>query len=231
MSNIINNLINATQGTVLYFDGTDWNKLAPGIDGYALTTHGAGVNPTWGPGSGGGGGGGGAAVGGDLSGTLPNPNVIDFHLTGQLQGAIAYYNGTHWIVLPPGTDGYTLTTHGPSQNPSWTTPNLTVGGDLSGSLPNPNVINLHLVNQVKGSVLYFNGTKWVVLPPGNNGDVLTTHGINLNPDWEPPESVLPSALIGQMLYCPETDLGYGSYRPQISEQGLIVISVDGYILV
>ena len=35
------------QGSILYFDGSDWVQLAPGDDGYALVTHSTGANPTW----------------------------------------------------------------------------------------------------------------------------------------------------------------------------------------
>ncbi len=35
------------QGNVLYFNGSNWVRLANSTDGYVLTTHGAGANPTW----------------------------------------------------------------------------------------------------------------------------------------------------------------------------------------
>jgi len=56
--------------------------------------------------SGGGGGSGGTAT--------------DLSLTGQTQGAIAYYDGSHWVVLSPSTSGYLLQTGGTGANPSWT---------------------------------------------------------------------------------------------------------------
>ncbi len=34
------------QGSVIYFNGANWVQLAPGTAGYALTTNGAGANPT-----------------------------------------------------------------------------------------------------------------------------------------------------------------------------------------
>lgn len=37
----------AAQGDIWYFNGTDVTRLSPGTDGYILTTHGAGANPTW----------------------------------------------------------------------------------------------------------------------------------------------------------------------------------------
>lgn len=37
------------------------------------------------------------------------------------QGAILYYNGTHWVCLNPGTSGQLLQTGGAAANPSWIT--------------------------------------------------------------------------------------------------------------
>lgn len=35
----------------------------------------------------------------------------------------------------------------------------------------------------QGSILYFNGTSWVALPPGTNGQFLKTQGASANPLW------------------------------------------------
>lgn len=43
-------------------------------------------------------------------------------------------------------------------------------------------VNIPTVAQ--GDVLYRNATEWVVLTPGTNGKVLTTHGGGANPTWE-----------------------------------------------
>jgi len=40
-----------------------------------------------------------------------------------------------------------------------------------------------LVNQVQGNVMYYNGTKWVVLANGTAGQLLTTQGADANPTW------------------------------------------------
>jgi hypothetical protein len=42
--------------------------------------------------------------------------------TSPVQGDILYYNGTSWVVLPPGTIGQYLQTQGPSENPQWANP-------------------------------------------------------------------------------------------------------------
>jgi hypothetical protein len=44
------------QGDILYYDGTNWARLAAGTSGYVLHTNGAGVNPSWDSDDGAGGG-------------------------------------------------------------------------------------------------------------------------------------------------------------------------------
>jgi len=43
----------AAQGDVIYFNGTDWVKLAAGTSGHFLKTNGSGANPAWAAGGGG----------------------------------------------------------------------------------------------------------------------------------------------------------------------------------
>lgn len=69
--------ISTTRGVLLYYDGTDWNDLAPGTAGQVLRTGGAGADPYWSD-----------VDGGDVWGTLSpsaaigvvNSNVAGFVL-------------------------------------------------------------------------------------------------------------------------------------------------------
>lgn len=62
---------------------------------------------------------------------------------------------------------------------SWKAP----GGDLGGTLPNPEVNDLTISGEAQGSILYFNGSNWTQLAPGTSGDVLQTQGAGANPQW------------------------------------------------
>jgi hypothetical protein len=60
-------------------------------------------------------------------------------------------------------------------------------------------INLSIGGAVQGSVLYYDGTSWVPLAPGANGELLTTQGAGANPSWDPAIN-LPGAAQGSVLY-------------------------------
>lgn len=59
------------------------------------------------------------ALGGDLSGFLPNPSVVGFTFPGEAQGDVLYFDGLNWGLLHAGNSGEVLVTGGPGANPSW----------------------------------------------------------------------------------------------------------------
>lgn len=79
-------------GSVAYYDGTSWIELVPGVEGEALTTHAAGVPPTWEP------------AGGIGAGTGI--------------GDLLYWNGADWVPIAAGAEGEALTAHG-AAIPTW----------------------------------------------------------------------------------------------------------------
>ena len=65
-------------------------------------------------------------------------NAVDgaqIALTGNVQGAVMYYNGTDWVVLTPGTSGEALKTQGAGANVVWgavsSTGDFANGGDTA----------------------------------------------------------------------------------------------------
>lgn len=57
-------------------------------------------------------------------------------------------------------------------------------------------------NPTQGTILYFDGTDWVLLPPGTAGNVLTTHGVGNNPTWDAP--LAGSGAVVETFNCPMT---------------------------
>ena len=81
------------QGDVLYYNGSDWTRLASGTAGQVLITNGAGSNPAW----------------SDLN-TAGGSAAI---------GDILYWDGTNWVILAAGTAGDVLTSNGAGVAPSY----------------------------------------------------------------------------------------------------------------
>jgi hypothetical protein len=94
-----------TQGDILYFNGSNWVRLAPGTADQSLRTGGAGANPAW------------EAV----------DNATDLSIASQTTGDILYYNGANWVRLAGGTSGDVLTANGAGVAPSY----QTAGGGLA----------------------------------------------------------------------------------------------------
>lgn len=149
--------------------------------------------------TGGGGGGGGSPsgpAGGDLTGTYPNPLVAKLRGAtvpsgaGLTTGNILQVSGTSTLSYGPlnlaGGTNYITGTLPSSNLPDAT--NLAKGiiqlsGDLSGTAASPTVSDLTISGEVQGSIIYFNGSNWVQLSPGTNGQALLTGGPSANPSW------------------------------------------------
>jgi hypothetical protein len=58
---------------------------------------------------------------------------------------------------------------------------------------------------VQGAILYYNGTNWVVLAPGTNGQFLKTQGSGANPVWDSP-SFSPYDLAANKYYVISNDV-------------------------
>jgi hypothetical protein len=163
------------QGSILYYNGTSWVQLSPSTEGFTLTTHGSGNNPTWT-----------ASTGIPLSTTTPTS--VDKNVSAVGTGTTSARSDHHHqavtdVAISIGNSNSEGTSLSLSRADHLHALAGTVGGDLSGTLPNPTVTNLHIPGQTSGAVLYFNGTNWVVLNAGQDGYVLTTHSTGFAPSW------------------------------------------------
>jgi len=158
-------------GDVMYYDGTNYVRLAKGSNGEVLTLA-SGV-PSWAADSTNVGG---TSVGGDLTGTVSNAsiaaNAIDgthIALGSDAAGDIMYYNGTNYTRLAKGTAGQVLTVNSGATAPEWAADSTNVsgtsmGGDLGGTVGNATIS----ANTV--------GISELNVSDGSNGQVLKTNG-------------------------------------------------------
>lgn len=91
-------------------------------------------------------------------------------------------------------------------NPTWVAiaaapgpPSGPAGGDLAGTFPNPQVVDLTITGEAQGDILYRNATNWVRLAAGTSGQLLQTNGAGANPQWST-VSGLPAGVQGNVLY-------------------------------
>jgi hypothetical protein len=154
------NISGQAQGDILYFNGTNWVRLAAGSASVTqfLKTQGAGANPVWSPGA-----------------TVPTGTGF-IHITAGAEDAAAKLvvnadvDAAAAIAvskLAAGTNAFVLTTT--AGVPVWAAPALPTDLNISG--------------QAQGDVLYFNGTNWVRLAAGTSGQFLKTLGAGANPQW------------------------------------------------
>lgn len=107
--------------------------------------------------------------------TLALDDISDVTITTVAQGDILYYNGSAFVNLGPGTSGLFLQTQGAGANPQWADPATAIAlDDLS---------DVVITTVAQGEVLYYNGSNFVNLGVGTNGQFLQTQGAAANPQW------------------------------------------------
>lgn len=156
------NVTSQSKGAVLFYDGSNWVVLSPSNDGYVLTTHSTGNNPSWTLVSGSG--------GVNLSSTPP-VNVGNFAAAVGTGTTAARTDHQHGINF--GTPVAIGTVNAPGS-----------ASTLALSDHQHQVSGLTIASQVQGDILYFNGINWVRLSAGLDGYALITHGAGQNPTWD-----------------------------------------------
>ncbi len=162
------------QGDVLYFNGSNWVKLAAGTSGQFLQTQGAGANPQWAA----------AAGSGDITDVGDIASGAAFTATAGNDGNSLWFEGTssdgNEIQLTGADPGADVTVTIPA-----TTGTLLINTDIGTSVQAHDAYldDIAAVTAAQGDVLYFDGTDWVNLSPGTNGQVLQTQGAGADPQW------------------------------------------------
>ena len=198
-------------GDILYYDGTDYVRLAKGTSGHVLT-QGASA-PAWAADSTNVGA---TSLGGVLGGTVGNASINNNSITGahlalsgQQSGDTMYYNGTDWVRLAKGTAGQVLTMNGGATAPSWAADSTnvggtSVGGDLTGTVSNASIAanaidgtHIAIGSDAAGDVMYYDGTNYVRLGKGTDGEVLTlASGV---PSWAADSTNVSATSLGGVL--------------------------------
>jgi len=189
--------ITASQGDILYFNGTDWTNLAPGTSGQFLQTQGAGANPQWATPSG----------SGDVTGPSSSTDnaIARFDGTGgkTIQNSNVTIDDTGNLSLPSGAvyqiNGTQISTQNLSDGSSLmkeladdTTPQLAGNldsnnfniyiGDGTYDFDHSPLLGVEGNVEVKGGTLYADSVQTVATTnPGFTGDDSDT---TASPDWK-----------------------------------------------
>ena len=141
-----------------------------------------------------------AAVGGDLSGTVPDPKVaglqgIPVSATAPANGDALVYNGTEWLPgnsAAPVTSVFGRTGAVVAETGDYTAAevgaladNAAVGGDLSGTVPDPTVARIQSVPvsataPTTGQILEYNGTEWIPTTPAATTNAGELQGVPIS---------------------------------------------------
>jgi len=166
----------ATQGDILYRNGTVWTFLPPGTAGNVLSTGGTGANPSW------------VAQtslsaiadknllanisGGSAVPTGNSLTAILDDIFSSTQGSIIFRAATGWAALGPGTSGFMLQTNGAGADPSW----AAGGGGGGGSVA---IKWLGATIDSAAASLDFEGSGMTVATDGSHHVTITIVGTNL----------------------------------------------------
>jgi len=173
------------RGDILYYNGTDYARLAKGTQGHVLTM--GNSDPEWAADSTNVGN---TAVGGDLAGTVSNAQIVSNSVAASEIASNAV--SIDHLNVSDGTNGQALMTDGLG-NLSFgnVVSDPALGGALSGTTSNAsiaaNAVNgthLAMGSDARGDVMYYDGTNYVRLGKGSTGQVLT-QGAN-DPSWSNP---------------------------------------------
>ncbi len=159
------------QGDIMYYDGTNYVRLAAGTSGQVLTTGGSGANPAWAADSTNVGN---TAVGGDVTGTVSNITIP----TGAITSAMLGVN----VILAEDIANNAVTVAELATNAVETIKikdlNVTTAKLADGAVTGPKIA---MTSDARGDMMYHNGTSYVRLAKGTNGQVLKM-GAN-DPAW------------------------------------------------
>ena len=168
-------------GDVMYYNGTNYIRLAKGTATQVLTMNSGATAPEWAADSTNVSG---TSVGGDLTGTVGNAsiaaNAVDgthIQLGSDAAGDVMYYDGTNYIRLAKGSNGEVLTLA--SGVPSWAADSTNVGGTSVGGDVTGTVSNIQIgSNTITATELADNsvGIAEINVTDGTNGQILKTNG-------------------------------------------------------
>ncbi|HSA08091.1 MAG TPA: hypothetical protein P5099_01870 [Candidatus Moranbacteria bacterium] len=170
------------QGDVMYYNGTDWARLAAGTSGQFLATNGAGANPSWGVPSG----------AGDITAI---GNVFSGEAFTGTQGTELYFNdsdgdGLLTIANLSAARTYTLPNASGTVITSGNLTDITATGTIASGTWNGGVIDeayggTGMAAYAEGDMLYYDGGTLTRLAAGTNGQILGAVGGagNVNPTW------------------------------------------------
>lgn len=188
-----------TQGRVLYDSGSAWVALGVGSSGQFLQTQGASANPQWATVSGAGTvtsvglslpsiitvTGSPVTTSGTLTGTLAT-QTANFAFLGPTTGAAAA--PTFRAFVTADVSGVAVTnltaSNGVATSAAVGSAALSLTyGSSANTVTQGNDTRLPPTPGTQGNILYDNGSAWVALGVGSNGQLLATQGASANPHW------------------------------------------------